>query len=45
VSLKRKLLNSVATIGATVGLMAFGTFGAFEDTRGYFPPSVVAPVD
>jgi hypothetical protein len=42
VSLPRKLLSSRATITAAAGLMAFGTFGTFENTTDYFPLSVVA---
>jgi hypothetical protein len=36
----RKLVASLATIAAATGLMAFGTFGVFEETRDHFPQSV-----
>lgn len=42
VTTTRKLLASMATIAAAVGLMAFGTFGTFEDSHDYFPPSISA---
>ena len=46
VTLPRKLLASLATIAAAAGLMAFGTFGAFEtgDDDG-FPHAVIAPTE
>lgn len=37
----RKLLASLVVVAGAVGLMAFGTFGAFEDTDDHFPHSVV----
>jgi hypothetical protein len=42
VTTTRKLLASLATVAAAAGLMAFGTYGAFEDTREDFPSSVIA---
>jgi hypothetical protein len=45
VTLPRKLLASLATIAAAVGLMAFGTFGAFDDSNDPFPQSVIAPIE
>jgi hypothetical protein len=41
--LARKILASVVTVAAGVGLMAFGTFGAFEDGHDQFPHSVISP--
>ncbi len=40
VTLSRRLLTSLAIIAAAVGVMAFGTFGTFEDTQDHFPRSV-----
>jgi hypothetical protein len=41
----RKLAASLAVVAAATGLMAFGTWGAFEDTDDYFPQSVVVHAD
>lgn len=42
VTFTRKILASLATIAAAAGLMAFGTFGAFENGDGDgFPQSVL----
>ena len=38
----RKILESVVVIAAGVGLMAFGTFGAFTDAHTPFPPTSVS---
>ena len=38
----RKIAESVVVIAAGVGLMAFGTFGAFTDQHTPFPPVSVA---
>ena len=38
----RKIAESVVVIAAGVGLMAFGTFGAFTDATTPFPPAPVA---
>lgn len=38
----RKILASLAVVGAWAGLVAFATFGAFEDSNDYFPHSVIA---
>jgi hypothetical protein len=37
-SVPRKIAESVVVVAAAVGLMAFGTFGAFEDEHTAFPP-------
>ena len=42
-TLPRKIVESVVVVAAGVGLMAFGTFGAFTDTTTPFPPAAVAP--
>lgn len=39
VTLVRKVLASLATIGAAAGLVAFGTFGAFTAENAGFPQS------
>jgi hypothetical protein len=44
VSTLRKSLASLVTIAAAVGLIAFGTVGAFDETRGDFPRSVPGSV-
>jgi hypothetical protein len=46
VILIRKLLASLATVGAAGGLMAFGTFGGFTAENAGFPRSSLsdAPV-
>lgn len=41
-SILRKIVESVLVVAAGVGLMAFGTFGAFEDDATPFPPASVA---
>lgn len=41
----RKIVASLATVAAAAGLMAFGTFGAFEKTRDHFPQSVIVHGD
>jgi hypothetical protein len=41
-SLLRKIAESVLVVAAGIGLMAFGTFGAFEDDTTPFPPASVA---
>jgi hypothetical protein len=41
--LLRKIGASLATVGATAGLVAFATLGAFEDAEAPFPHSVVVP--
>jgi len=35
----RKIVESVLVVSAGVGLMAFGTFGAFTDPTTPFPPA------
>jgi hypothetical protein len=42
VTTTRKLFASLATIAVAGGLMAFGTFGAFDDRRDHFPPPIIA---
>jgi hypothetical protein len=37
VTVVRKVLASLATVGAAVGLMAFGTFGEFTAEDAGFP--------
>jgi hypothetical protein len=37
----RKIVESVVVVAAGVGLMAFGTFGAFTDPTTPFPPAPV----
>jgi hypothetical protein len=37
----RKVVESVVVVAAGVGLMAFGTFGAFTDPSTPFPPAPV----
>jgi hypothetical protein len=44
VSMLRKSLASLAVLAAAVGLIAFGTVGAFDDSRGDFPRSVTGSV-
>ena len=39
--LVRKVLASLATVGAAVGLMAFGTFGEFTADNAGFPRSSI----
>jgi hypothetical protein len=39
VILVRKVLASLATVGAAAGLMAFGTFGEFTAENAGFPRS------
>ena len=36
---------SLATLAATVGLVAFATLRAFEDAEDPYPRSVLAPVE
>ena len=38
-----QIVASVVTVAAGVGLMAFGTFGAFENGDDEFPHSVGVP--
>ena len=38
----RKIAESVVVLAAGLGLMAFGTFGAFTDAHTPFPPTSVA---
>jgi hypothetical protein len=38
----RKIVESVAVVSAALGLMAFGTFGAFTDPTTPFPPPPVS---
>jgi hypothetical protein len=38
----RKVVESIAVVAVGVGLMAFGTFGAFTDPTTPFPPLPVA---
>ena len=42
--LVRKVLASLATIGAAAGLMAFGTFGQFTAENAGFPRSSIVDV-
>ena len=35
----RKIVESVAVVALGLGLMAFGTFGAFTDPTTPFPPA------
>jgi hypothetical protein len=43
-TLPRKIVESVVVVAAGVGLMAFGTFGTFEDETTPLPPvSVTNP--
>jgi len=39
-TLVRKIVESVVVVAAGLGLMAFGTFGTFEDDSTPFPPAV-----
>jgi hypothetical protein len=41
-TVRRKITESVAVLAAGLGLMAFGTFGAFTDAHTPFPPTSVA---
>jgi hypothetical protein len=40
-SVWRKVAESLAMVAAAVGLMAFGTFGTFEDGDSTFPHTSV----
>ena len=42
-SLPRKIVASLATVAAWVGLMLFATVGAFDAGDDRFPSSVLAP--
>lgn len=41
-SLLRRVIASAATVVATAGLVAFATFGAFDNQHDPFPLSVIA---